>query len=145
MERKVGLWINHLKAVIVSIANKKIYIREIISNVEKQNHSMKSDMVESSGENAVKLHDPHSEILLDRYYDVIISLISAAESIWIFGPDEAKIELEDQLRTAGFGARVVGIETVAEMTNRQLALKVQQRFLKKRVTHANSKYSLSED
>ncbi|MDO9087372.1 MAG: hypothetical protein Q7U53_14280 [Anaerolineaceae bacterium] len=145
MERKVGLWINHHKAVIVSIANKKIYIREIISNVEKQKHSMNSDIVEPPGENAVKLHDPHSEILLDRYYDVIISLISDAESIWIFGPDEAKIELEDQLRTAGFGARVVGIETVAEMTNRQLALKVQQRFLKKRVSSGYSKYSLNED
>jgi hypothetical protein len=70
---------------------------------------------------------------------VIISLISDAESIWIFGPDDAKAELEDRLRTAGFGARVVGIETVAEMTNRQLALKVQQRFLRKPVTKANSK------
>ena len=140
MERKVGLWINHLKAVIVSIANQKIYIREIISNIEQQDPPMKSDLGESSEANAVKIHDPHSEILLDRYYDVIISLISDAESIWIFGPNEAKVELEDRLRTAGFGARVVGIETVAEMTNRQLALKVQQSFLKKRTTHANSNF-----
>ena len=139
MERKVGLWINHLKAVIVSIANKKIYIREIISNIEKQNQPTKSDMVESAGENVVKFRDPQSQILLDRYYDVIISLISDAESIWIFGPDDAKVELEDRLRTAGFGARVVGIEAVAEITNRQLALKVQQRFLRKPVTYANSK------
>jgi hypothetical protein len=139
MERKVGLWINHLKVVIVSISNKKIYVREIISNIEK------SDMVEPPGENVVDLHNPQSQILLDRYYDVIISLISDAESIWIFGPNEAKVELEDRLRTAGFGARVVGIETVAEMPNRQLALKVQQRFLKKRTTHANSKYTLNND
>lgn len=131
MERKVGLWINHRKAVIVSIANKKIYIREITSNIENQGRSKKSDIVDSPEEK--------SEILLDRYYNVIISLISDAESIWIFGPDEAKVALEDRLRTAGFGARVVGIETVAEMTNRQLALKVQQRFLRKPITHVNAK------
>jgi len=145
MERKVGLWINHLKAVIVSIANKKIYIREIISNIEKQNQSIVSDIGESPEENAEKFHEPQSEVLLDRYYKVIISHISDAESIWIFGPDDAKVELEDLLRTAGFGARVVGIETMAAMTNRQLALKVQQRFLRKRVTNANSKYLLNKD
>ncbi|MBE0687291.1 MAG: hypothetical protein IH585_14975 [Anaerolineaceae bacterium] len=139
MERKVGLWINHLKAVIVSISNKKIYIREIISNIEKQSPAPKSDIIDSPVKNSENLHNPQSEILLDRYYNVIISLINNAESIWIFGPDDAKVELEDCLRTAGFGARVVGIETVAEMTNRQLALKVQQRFLRKPVSNANSK------
>jgi hypothetical protein len=139
MERKVGLWINHLKAVIVSIANKKIYIREIISNIEKQSRPLISDSVDSPVEKSEDLRNPKSEILLDRYYNVIISLISDAESIWIFGPDDAKVELEDRLRSAGFGARVVGIETVAELTNRQLALKIQQRFLRKPVTKANSK------
>ena len=145
MERKVGLWINHLKAVIVSIANKKIYIREIISNIETQDQSMESEIVESPEENPLKFHDPQSEILLDRYYNVIISHISDAESIWIFGPDDAKVKLEDLLRTSAFGARVVGIETMAAMTNRQLALKVQQRFLRKRVTNVNSKYPLNKD
>ena len=139
MERKVGLWINHHKAVIVSIANKKIYIREIISNIEKQGRPKKGDLVDPAVEKSEYPRNPQSEILLDRYYNVIISLISDAESIWIFGPDDAKVKLEDLLRTAGFGARVVGIETVAEMTNRQLALKIQQRFLRKPVTNANSK------
>ncbi len=139
MERKVGLWINHLKAVIVSIANKKIYIREIISNIEKQSLPTKGDLIDSAVEKSDYPRTPQSEILLDRYYNAIISLISDAESIWIFGPDEAKAELENRLRTAGFGARVVGIESMAETTNHQLALKVQQRFLRKRVFNSNSK------
>jgi hypothetical protein len=149
MERKVGLWIDNHKAVIVSIANKKIYVREIISNIEKQTHlsnSIQTDTsVESQGVSEETIIEPQFEILHDRYYDVIISLINDAESIWIFGPNEAKVELEDRLRNAGFGARVVGIETVAGMTNRQLAIKVQQRFLKKRVANAYSKYSLSDE
>lgn len=145
MERKVGLWINHLKTVIVSIANEKIYIREIISNIEQHNHPMEGDIVASLEENTAKFIEPQSEILLNQYYSVIISLINDAESIWIFGPDEAKIELEDRLGIAGFGARVVGIETMAETTNRQLALKVQQRFLRKPVIYEYAKYSSHQD
>lgn len=139
MERKVGLWIDYSKAVIVSIANKKVYIREIISNIKKKNVRIKSDTVDLPDETPEYLQNPQSKILLDQYYNLIISLISDAESIWIFGPNEEKIELEDRLRSEGFGARVVGIETMAEMTKRQFALKVQQRFLRKRVMNVNSK------
>lgn len=139
MERKVGLWIDYSKAVIVSIANKKVYIREIISNIKKKNVRITSDTVDLPDETPEYLQNPQSKILLDQYYNLIISLISDAESIWIFGPNEEKIELEDRLRSEGFGARVVGIETMAEMTKRQFALKVQQRFLRKRVMNVNSK------
>jgi hypothetical protein len=139
MERKVGLWIDYSKAVIVSIANKKVYIREIISNIKKKNIRITSDTVDLPDETPEYLQNPQSKILLDQYYNLIISLISDAESIWIFGPNEEKIELEDRLRSEGFGARVVGIETMAEMTKRQFALKVQQRFLRKRVMNVNSK------
>ena len=143
MERKVGLWINNHKAVIVSIANKKVYIREIISNIENQDRLSNNIQVEipidTQGTSEENYQDPQFEILHDRYYAVVISLINDAESIWIFGPNQAKVELENRLRFAGYGARVVGIETVAEMTNRQLALKVQQRFLKKQDSFGGSK------
>jgi hypothetical protein len=149
MQRKVGLWIDNHKAVIISIVNKKIYIREIISNIEEDSPPSISIPTEPSFDpqesSAEAVHDPQFEILNDRYYDVIISLIKEAKSIWIFGPNDAKVELENRLRTAGFGARVVGIETMAEMTNRQLALKVQQRFLRKPVPSVNPKYSLKND
>ncbi len=139
MERKVGLWIDHRKAVIVSIANKKVYIREIISNIKKKNVRITNDMVDLPDEKSEHLQTPQSKILLDQYYNLIISLISDAESIWIFGPSDEKVELENHLRDSGFGARVVGIETMAEMTNRQFAIKVKQRFLRKRVTNVYTK------
>jgi len=142
MERKVGLWLDYRKAVIVSIANKKVYIREIISNIKKKNVRITSDAVDLPDGKPEYLQNPKSKILLDQYYNLIISLISDAESIWIFGPHEEKMELEDRLRSEGFGARVVGIETMAEMTKRQFALKVQQRFLRKPVTNSNSTYFL---
>ena len=51
-----------------------------------------------------------------------------AESIFIFGPGEAKGELEKRLASKGLGGRVVGIETVDKMTERQIAAKVRQYF-----------------
>ena len=138
MERNVGVWIDDHKAVIVSIANKKVYIREITSNIKKESNQATNAMVELSDEKFEYLQKPQTKILFDQYYSLIIALISDAESIWIFGPNDEKKELEDQLRNEGFGARVVGIETMAEMTNRQFARKVQQRFLRKPVTNNNS-------
>ena len=53
---------------------------------------------------------------------------SDADSILIFGPGEAKIELEN-VGHETLRARIVGVETVDKMTDRQVAAKVRQRFL----------------
>jgi len=53
-----------------------------------------------------------------------------AESILIFGPGEAKGELQRRLKRNNLGGRSVGIETVDKMTDRQIAAKVRQHFHK---------------
>jgi hypothetical protein len=58
------------------------------------------------------------------------SWIRDAESILIFGPGEAKGELEEHLERNNLGGRIVGIETVDKMTDRQIAAKVRQYFPK---------------
>ena len=65
---------------------------------------------------------------LNKYYDHVISCIRHAESILIFGPGEAKVELEKRLERESLSGRVVGIETVDKMTNRQIAARVRLRF-----------------
>jgi stalled ribosome rescue protein Dom34 len=67
---------------------------------------------------------------LNKYYDHVISYIRDAESILILGPGEAKVELEKRLEGEGLSGRVVGIETVDKMTNRQIAAKVRKHFPK---------------
>ena len=42
-------------------------------------------------------------------------------SILLFSPGEAKGELEKRLANKGLGGRIVGIETVDKMTDRQIA------------------------
>jgi len=50
------------------------------------------------------------------------------ESILIIGPGEAKGELVKRLERDEIGGRIVGIETVDKMTNRQIAERVRQQF-----------------
>ena len=66
---------------------------------------------------------------LNIYYDEVISRIRDAESILIFGPGEAKGELKKRLQREGIGGRIVGVETVDEMTDHQIAAKARQHFL----------------
>jgi hypothetical protein len=51
-----------------------------------------------------------------------------AEAILIFGPGEAKGELRKRLERNNLGGRIVGMETVDKMTDRQIAAKVRRYF-----------------
>jgi len=134
MKKEVGLWIDHRKAVIVTIIDEVEAMREIKSNVDKHvrfssgTHSKTSDNPMSS--TAEDVRDRQFANQLGGYYEGIISLIHDADSIWIFGPGESKGELENQLKHHGFGDRIVGVETVDKMTDHQIAAKVRDRYLR---------------
>ena len=66
---------------------------------------------------------------LNSYYAEVIAVIRDADAIQIFGPGEAKGELEKRLEHEGLQGRIVDIETVDKMTDRQIAAKVRQHFL----------------
>jgi len=133
MKKEVGLWMDHRKAVIVLVTDKGEEIKLIVSKVEKQlrrsggsplkgPHEVQQVPADDSRERAFTGH-------LNIYYDAVIACVRGAESILIFGPGEAKVELKKRLVTQGLGDRVVDIETVDKMTDRQIAAKVRQRFL----------------
>jgi hypothetical protein len=65
---------------------------------------------------------------LNIYYDAVIAAMRDAESILIFGPGEAKGELRKRLERNNLDGRIVAVETVDKMTDRQIAAKVRQHF-----------------
>jgi hypothetical protein len=65
---------------------------------------------------------------LRRYYDDVIAHIRDAEAIQIFGPGEAKVELEQRIESGALKGRILAVETVDKMTDRQIAAKVRRRF-----------------
>ena len=125
IRRKVGLWIDHKKAVIFSLSDEGAEIKRISSELEHQVHN-------SSGlqkESAEKHKDSRLTGHLNKYYDDVLSYIRTAESILIFGPGEAKVELKKRLENVDLHGHIVGIETVDKMTDNQIVAKVRQRFI----------------
>lgn len=134
MKKEVGLWIDHRKTVFVTIENEVEVIREIKSNMEKHvrfssgTHSKASNS--SEGSTAEDVRDRQFADHLEQYYEGVISFIRDADAIWIFGPGEAKVELESCLKRNHLGERIVGVETVDKMTDPQIASKVRDHFRK---------------
>jgi hypothetical protein len=123
---EVGVWIDHRKAVIAIIAGKKVEIRQVTSNMEKHVRYSGGAREDSAEDQRDRRFTGH----LNKYYDEVIACIRDADSILILGPGEAKIELEERLGKEALRGRIVGIETADKMTNRQVAARVRQRFVK---------------
>ena len=124
MKREVGLWIDHRKAVILSVTDKGEETILIRSDMEKHVRYSGAAQEDSAEDQRDRRFTGH----LNNYYDQVISCIRDAESILIFGPGEAKVELEKRLESEVLGGRVVGVETVDKMTDRQIAARVRQHF-----------------
>jgi stalled ribosome rescue protein Dom34 len=127
MKKAVGLWIDHRKTVIVSVTDKGEETSLIESDMEKHvrySGAAQEDSAEDQRDTRFTGH-------LNKYYDQVISRIRDAESILILGPGEAKGELEKRLESEALGGRVVGIETVDKMTDRQIAARVRHHFPKR--------------
>jgi hypothetical protein len=132
MRTKVGLWIDHRKAIIVAVTDNGEEIGLIVSKVEKQ--------LQRSGDSPLKGRYESQQVPADDsrqrtftgqlniYYEAVIACLRDAESILIFGPGEAKGELKERLEKSNLGGRIAGVETVDKMTDRQIAAKVRQYF-----------------
>jgi hypothetical protein len=130
MKRKVGLWIDHREAVIVFFTDEGEETKRITSNIEQDVRFSAGSRSKDGwqGVSPEDMRDRRSENQLNRYYDDVIACIRDAESILILGPGEAKGELEKRLESKKLRGRIVGIETVDKMTDRQIAAKARQHF-----------------
>jgi hypothetical protein len=126
MSSEVGVWIDHRKAVIAIITGQKEEIREVDSDVEKHPRYSAPAQQDSAEDQRDRRFTGH----LNQYYDEVIACIRHADSILILGPGEAKVELRERLEKEKLQERIVGVETVDKMTDRQVAARVRERFLK---------------
>ena len=132
MGTKVGLWIDHRKAIIVAVTDTGEEIGLVVSKVEKQlQRSGDSPLRGRYESRKVPADDSRQKTFtghLNICYEAVIAGLRDAESILIFGPGEAKGELKKRLEKSNLGGRIVAVETVDKMTDRQIAAKVRQYF-----------------
>ncbi|MBU0740977.1 hypothetical protein KKA85_12135 [bacterium] len=131
MERKVGLWVDHRKAVIVTITPDGSTSKTLESEVEPRFHysggSRSSTTYGSQQAGAEKTRDERHTRQLATYYARVISEIGDAGSVFIMGPGEAKQELRKRLEASkDMAARIACVEPSDKLTDPQITARVKQ-------------------
>lgn len=133
MKKEIGLWIDHRKAVIVLITDEGEDIQKIESGMGRRVRYRGASTTKSPYSTQYQQGDDQLDNKfteqLNKFYDEVITHVRAAEAVLIFGPGEAKGELEKRLEHAGLKQHILAIETVDKMTDRQIVAKVRKHFL----------------
>jgi hypothetical protein len=128
MSNNAGVWIDHRNAVIVTLGLAGEQMTLIASDVEKQPRRAGDSPLKGAFEARQVAPDDRRQMALtaelDGYYDSVIAAVHDAEALFIFGPGEAKGELEKRLGKKRFGGRIAAVEAADKMTDRQVAARV---------------------
>lgn len=136
MEKNIGLWVDHEKAFIVSIINSKEEMKKIISNVESHIRTLGGSRAATpyapQDVAAERKFERRRKKHLHQYYKKVIDEIKDAQSILIFGPGQAKIELEKEIKKSKeLANKIVAVETADRITEAQIIAKVKKFFRSK--------------
>jgi hypothetical protein len=128
-KRKVGVWVDRRKAVIVTLGDKGEEIKEINLNFGRHARSVASSSKDFIGENGSDdSKDRRMHLHLNIYYDEIVLNLANAEMLFIFGPGEAKHELRKRIKNKELSKRIIGVETTDKMTDRQISAEVRRAY-----------------
>jgi hypothetical protein len=132
MKKYSGLWIDHKKAVLVTVADGMEEKKQILSNTEKNvrfsgGHRSKTPYGAYRG-SYESTQGRRFTNNLNRFYDEVIETVHDSASVLIFGPGEAKGEIEKRLKARKFPGQIISIETADKMTDRQVSEKIQEHF-----------------
>jgi hypothetical protein len=130
--RNAGVWIDHRKALIVTPGAAGDETTLLLSNVEKHPERGGDSPLKGRYEaSQVPADDKRQRALtgeLTVFYDAVIAALGKCDSLLIFGPGEAKLELEKRLAKVKVPGRQVAVETADKMTDRQAVAKVRGHF-----------------
>jgi hypothetical protein len=132
MTNRVGIWIDHRKAVIVTVLDEGERVDTLSSNVEKHPERAGDSPLKGPYEaQQVPADDKRQRALtghMNAFYDSVIGKIATADAMFIFGPGEAKGELKRRLEHRQLGSRVSALETADKLTDREISAKVRLHF-----------------
>jgi len=135
MEKLFGLWVDHEKAIIVSLMGKSHKVIHVESDIEgrfrlKGGSRSNSPWGIQSATSESKRDFRYSKHL-NIYFQNIIDLLKEAKQIYIFGPGEAKFELKKKIEKNNmFLDKISDIETTDKLTEPQIVAKVKKYFEK---------------
>jgi hypothetical protein len=124
MKGKIGLWLDHRRAVIVTMAKEKEEVNEIDSGIKKHIRYSRNASLDASQEDVL---DRQFDQQVNQFYSEILPYLREAETIQIFGPGEAKKELASRLKKAGYAYQLLEVTTMDKMTDRQIIAEIRRR------------------
>ena len=136
MNRNVGLWIDHKQAYAIWHADGKVEV--ITSQIEPPAHF--SGGTRFGGKQTAKAdtelrRSDRFRLQLKKYYQQVISMLKSADSIFIMGPGEAKIEFEKAIKkNKDMQRRVLKVETADKMTKNQMIAYVKNFYKNQKIT-----------
>ena len=133
MDNKAGIWIDHRKAVIVFVSGGQVTATTVESDVGAHaRYSGRAGYPTPDGPQAgggEKKYEERYGQHLDRYYDDVIKQLGQPESVLIFGPGEAKLQLKERLsRSKTLSEHIVEIETTDKLTDPEIVAKVKEHY-----------------
>jgi hypothetical protein len=119
-----GIWIDHQRAIIVSLSGDHAATTTLESEVGAHPHF--GGQQDGGGE---KKYEERRHQDLDRYYDQVVGHVAQAARLLLLGPGEAKLELKARLdRSKAHAGRTVQIQTADRLTEAQVVATVRDHF-----------------
>lgn len=132
MNKQIGIWIDHKKAVMLTLSDDGESMQVIESGIDRHSSirgAIRSRMPYSAqypkGDDQL---DKQFEGYLNKYYEKVLTHLRGADTVWIIGPGEAKRELKKHLENRKNHILITGIESADKMTDRQIAAKIRKYF-----------------
>ena len=131
MEKLVGIWIDTKKAIIVTLdGQKEEKIMEVDSEVENRiYHNKEGDKGTFSGSHhsdSETKFDNRKKEEIDYYLKAVMSYIKGSDYLYIFGPAETKIKLEQKIGTekSFTNIKLKAVEAADKMTLNEIVAQV---------------------
>ncbi|MFV8377725.1 hypothetical protein [Flavobacterium sp. LB3R33] len=134
MKRQTGIWIDSSKAIIVALNGDTEKITEIDSEVENSvYHNKEGNKGTFSGGhhgNSESKFENRKKEQLDFFIKEVLSYVKGADELFVFGPAETKIRLEQKIQDEKmFSNKLKAVETADKMTLNEIVAKVKKFYV----------------
>jgi len=133
MKKKIGIWIDHKEAILVSLEGGQATVERIESSAES--HFRPSGGWKAAGTSVAQSiskeqkADERRKHQLHDFYQMVIKKVGKVENIFIFGPGKVKLELAKEIeKIKGQHDRIAAVETSDRLTENQIVAKVKSFF-----------------
>ncbi|MDF1577453.1 MAG: hypothetical protein P1P81_03305 [Desulfobulbales bacterium] len=133
MTQRVGIWVDHKEAILVSVTDTETTLQRIESHAES--NFRPSGGWKASGTNVAQAVSKEQKAeerrrhLFHSFYHGVIEKIGKADFIYLSGPGEAKLELAKEVeKIKGPRGRIAAVEPSDRLTENQIVAKVKSFF-----------------